>query len=32
MRVILANAHHQPLDRATVEFIVPEKDAIKGHG
>jgi hypothetical protein len=31
VRIILANANHQPLDQATVEFVVPEKDAAKSH-
>jgi Family of unknown function (DUF6130) len=31
VEVILANANHQPLDRAVVEFLVPAKDAAKGH-
>jgi Family of unknown function (DUF6130) len=31
VQIILANANHQPLDRATVEFVVPEKDAMQGH-
>jgi hypothetical protein len=31
VEIILANANHQPLDRATVEFVVPEKDAMQGH-
>jgi hypothetical protein len=29
VQIILANANHQPLDRATVEFVVPETDATK---
>jgi hypothetical protein len=32
VRIILANANHQPLDQATVEFVVPETDVMKGHG
>ena len=31
VEVILANANHQPLDRAVVEFVVPGKDAAKSH-
>jgi hypothetical protein len=31
VEIILANANHQPLDRATVEFVVPETDAAKSH-
>jgi hypothetical protein len=31
VRIILANANHQPLDQATVEFVVPERDAAKSH-
>jgi hypothetical protein len=31
VQIILANAHHQPLDRATVEFVVPEIDPAKTH-
>jgi Family of unknown function (DUF6130) len=31
VQIILANANHQPLDRATVEFVVPETDAAKSH-
>jgi hypothetical protein len=30
VQIILANANHQPLDQATVDFVVPEKDAAKG--
>ena len=32
VQIILANANHQPLDQATVEFVVPETMAMKGHG
>jgi hypothetical protein len=31
VRIILANANHRPLDQATVEFVVPEKDPAKSH-
>ena len=31
VEIILANANHHPLDRATVEFVVPETDAAKSH-
>ena len=31
VEVILANPNHQPLDRATVEFVVPEQAAAKSH-
>jgi hypothetical protein len=31
VQIILANANHQPLDRATVEFVVPEIDPAKTH-
>jgi hypothetical protein len=31
VQVILASANHQPLDRATVEFVVPETNAAKSH-
>jgi hypothetical protein len=31
VQVILASANHQPLDRATVEFVVPETYAAKSH-
>jgi len=31
VEIILANANHQPVDRATVEFVVPETDAAKSH-
>jgi hypothetical protein len=31
VRIILANANHQPLDQAAVEFVVPETDAAKSH-
>jgi hypothetical protein len=31
VQIILANANHQPLDRATVEFVVPETNAAKSH-
>ena len=31
VEVILANANHQPLDRAVVEFVVPEQAAAKSH-
>jgi hypothetical protein len=31
VEIILANANHDPLDRATVEFVVPETDAAKNH-
>ncbi|HEX9449166.1 MAG TPA: DUF6130 family protein [Dongiaceae bacterium] len=30
VRIILANADHQPLDQATIDFIVPNKDTTKG--
>jgi Family of unknown function (DUF6130) len=29
VQIILANANHQPLDQATVEFMVPERDAAR---
>src|ERR1700721_530845 len=29
VEIILANANHHPLDRATVEFVVPETEAAK---
>jgi len=32
VQIILANANHQPLDQATVEFVVPEQDVAKSHG
>jgi hypothetical protein len=31
VQIILADANHHPLDRATVEFVVPETDAAKSH-
>ena len=31
VEIILANANHHPLDRTTVEFVVPETDAAKSH-
>jgi hypothetical protein len=31
IQIILASANHQPLDRATVEFVVPETNAAKSH-
>ncbi len=31
VEIILANANHHPLDRATVEFVVPETDTAKSH-
>jgi hypothetical protein len=31
VQIILANANHQPLDQAVVEFVVPERDAAKSH-
>jgi hypothetical protein len=31
VQIILANANHQPLERATVEFVVPETNAAKSH-
>jgi hypothetical protein len=31
VEIILANANHHPLDRADVEFVVPETDAAKSH-
>jgi Family of unknown function (DUF6130) len=31
VQIILANANHQPLDRAVVEFVVPEADTAKSH-
>ncbi len=31
VEVILANANHQPLDRAVVAFVVPKVDAAKTH-
>jgi len=30
VEIILANANHKPLDRAVVEFVVPQGDAAKG--
>ena len=32
VRIILANANHQPLDQAIVEFVVPETGTMKVHG
>jgi hypothetical protein len=32
VQVILANANHQPLDQATVQFVVPEMAGTKAHG
>ena len=29
VQIVLADANHQPLDQATVEFVVPERDAAK---
>jgi hypothetical protein len=31
VEIILATANHQPLDRAVVEFVVPEGDVAKSH-
>jgi hypothetical protein len=31
VQIILANANHQPLDKAVVEFVVPAGDATSGH-
>jgi hypothetical protein len=31
VQIILANANHQPLDKAVVEFVVPAGDAASGH-
>jgi hypothetical protein len=31
VQIILANANHQPLDRAVVEFVVPKGHAAKSH-
>ena len=31
VQIILANANHQPLDKAVVEFVVPETDTSKSH-
>src|SRR5580704_16474449 len=31
VEIILANANHQPLDKAVVEFAVPAGDAASGH-
>ena len=32
VEITLASANHQPLDRAIVEFVIPETGAMKGHG
>jgi hypothetical protein len=32
VQVILANANHQPLDQAIVQFVVPETAGTKAHG
>jgi hypothetical protein len=32
IEITLASANHQPLDRATVEFVIPETGATKAHG
>ena len=31
VQIILADANHQPLDKAVVEFVVPAVDATSGH-
>jgi hypothetical protein len=31
VEIILANANHQPLDRAVVDFVVPDTGAAKSH-
>ena len=32
VEITLAIANHQPLERAIVEFVIPETGAMKGHG